>query len=463
MRNNGISKPLFQYFLIFIISGCTNTVITNSPQKDKTFSTLSLTLDYLDRKISTFISKPDGKNLVKELVYGSNKYPNDVKDVIDKDPGLYSQIITFSEINTRRIADPVFDTFIKDLEPLPTGNVYTVAGNGQQTFSGEDGPATSAAINKPFGMAFDKAGNMYISDTFNSVIRKVNKQTGKISTIAGKLLDYSYSGDNGPATNATLSRQTGLVYDEARNFLYISDTFNARIRKLNLNTGYIYTVAGNGTQGYTEDNVQATSASINNVYGIDLDKDGNLYLSDRFNNRIRKVNTTTGIITTVAGNGTPGSGGDGTPATSANISGPAHTVFDKAGNLYISDAGNGRVRKVSVSNGNISTIAGGGATAADQGVATNLILNAVGGLIINNTENSLYIFEYTINKVKKLNLNNGTLKMFAGNGSGGYNGDNQPATTATFTNPLGGTLDKWGDVYIVDSTNSRIRKVIRDF
>jgi sugar lactone lactonase YvrE len=304
---------------------------------------------------------------------------------------------------------------------------------------------------------------MYISDTFNSVIRKVNKQTGKISTIAGKLLDYSYSGDNGPATNATLSRQTGLVYDEARNFLYISDTFNARIRKLNLNTGYIYTVAGNGTQGYTEDNVQATSASINNVYGIDLDKDGNLYLSDRFNNRIRKVNTTTGIITTVAGNGTPGSGGDGTPATSANISGPAHTVFDKAGNLYISDAGNGRVRKVSVSNGNISTIAGGGATAADQGVATNLILNAVGGLIINNTENSLYIFEYTINKVKKLNLNNGTLKMFAGNGSGGYNGDNQPATTATFTNPLGGTLDKWGDVYIVDSTNSRIRKVIRDF
>ena len=223
-----------------------------------------------------------------------------------------------------------------------SGNIIsTVAGNGTADFSGDGGPATSAQINIPYGLAVDGAGNLYIADAVNNRIRKVDT-SGNISTVAGNGM-YGSSGDGGPATMAQLAVPTGVAVDSAGN-LYIADSDNNRVRKVDA-SGNISTVAGNGTADFSGYGGPATSAQLSMPMGVAVDSSGNLYIADTGNHRIRKVDAS-GNISTVAGNGTIGSSGYGGPATSAQLKAPHRVAVDSAGNLYIADTYNHQVRKV---------------------------------------------------------------------------------------------------------------------
>ena len=200
-------------------------------------------------------------------------------------------------------------------------------------------------MNDPFGVALDASGNLYLADTSNNRIREVAAGTGIITTVAGNGTQ-SYSGDGGAATSAELNVPYGVAVDASGN-LYIADTYNNRIREVAAGTGIITTVAGNGTQSYSGDGGAATSAELNYPYGVAVDASGNLYIADCYNSRIRKVAAGTGIITTVAGNGTAAYSGDGGAATSAKLYFPCGVALDASGNLYIVDTSNNRIRMVS--------------------------------------------------------------------------------------------------------------------
>ncbi|MFL6448655.1 MAG: Ig-like domain repeat protein [Bryobacteraceae bacterium] len=222
--------------------------------------------------------------------------------------------------------------------------ITTVAGRGYST--GDGGPATDAMLARPLGLAVDGSGNFYIADGGDFLdpgrIRKVSADTGVITTVAGNG-SYGFSGDGGPATSARLEGPSAVAVDGSGN-LYIAD--GNRIRKVSASTGVITTVAGNGSSGYSGDGGPATSASLFYPRGVAVDGSGNIYIADEDNNRIRKVSAGTGVITTVAGNGSDGFSGDGGPATSASLEGPSAVAVDGSGNLYIADWGNQRVRKV---------------------------------------------------------------------------------------------------------------------
>jgi uncharacterized protein (TIGR03437 family) len=327
-----------------------------------------------------------------------------------------------------------------------TGGLTLVAGNGTWGYSGDDGSATSAQMYQPRGLAMDSAGNLYIADSLNHRIRKVSN--GVITTVAGNGT-RGFSGDNGPATSAQLNNPYGVAADSAGN-LYIADTGNSRVRKVS--GGVITTVAGNGTAGFGGDNGPATSAQLNNPYVVAMDSAGNLYIADRSNSRIRKVSN--GTITTVAGNGTPGFGGDNGPATSAMLSLPSSVAVDSAGNLYIADYANYRIRKVS--NGTITTVAGNGTqgSAGDNGPATSAQFMSPVGIAVDSAGNP-YVADWYAHRIRK--ISNGAIATVAGGGSA--LGDNGPAASARFDEPWGIAVDSVGSLYIADVGNQRIRKV----
>ncbi len=263
----------------------------------------------------------------------------------------------------------------------------------------------------------------------------------------------------GKATLATFSAANGATYDSAGN-LYIADSINNRIRKVDT-SGIIKTFAGNGTQGFSGDGGQATAAALNYPYGVVVDKSGNLYISG--DNRIRKVDTN-GIITTFAGNGAKASNGQGTysgdggPATAAGLGDPSGIAFDTAGNLYICDLQNNRVRKVD-KNGIITTFAGNGLgkLAGEGGPAAAASLYAPSALTFDSLGN-LYILDTGNLRVRRVDTN-GIISTYAGNGVAGFSGDGGPATSATLNRPEGITCDKSGNIYIADYNNDRVRVV----
>src|ERR1035437_4513209 len=336
----------------------------------------------------------------------------------------------------------IADTYNQLGRKVSNGVITTVAGNGTQGFSGDNGPATSAQLGFPEGLAVDSAGSLYIADQENNRIRKVSN--GVITTVAGG--GTSGLGDNGPATSAQLT-PSGVAADSAGN-LYIADTGNIRIRKVS--NGVITTVAGGGS--FLGDNGPATSAQLVNPLGVAVDSAGNLYIGDSYHYRIRKVSN--GVITTVAGNGTPGFSGDNGPATSAQVSVPEGVALDAAGNLYIPDAGNNRIRKVS--GGVITTVAGGGSAGlGDNGPASSAELDGPVGVAVDSAGN-LYIADQGNNRVRK--VSNGLITTVAGGGTSGL-GDNGPATSAQLNGPTGVAVDSAGDLYIADFYDNRIRKV----
>jgi len=339
-----------------------------------------------------------------------------------------------------------------------TGIITTMAGNGTQGYSGDNGAATSASLHQPIGVAVDSAGNIYIADSVNARIRKVAAGTGIITTVAGNGT-VGYSGDNGAATSASLYGPSGVAVDSAGN-IYIADSGNYCIRKVAAGTGIITTMAGNGTQGYSGDNGAATSASLHQPIGVAMDSAGNIYIADAANNRIRKVTAGTGIIITVVGNGTQGYSGDNGAATSASLDYPEGVAVDSAGNIYIADSVNLRIRKVAAGTGIITTVAGNGTYeySGDKGAATSSSLNGPSGVAVDSAGN-IYIAETGNNCIRKVAAGTGIITTVAGNGTYGYSGDNGAATSAGLEGPSGVAVDSGGNIYIADTGSNCIRKV----
>jgi trimeric autotransporter adhesin len=333
-------------------------------------------------------------------------------------------------------------------------SINTIVGNGTAGYSGDGGPAGNAELNNPSGIAVDAAGNLYIADPANNRVREVMAGAGIISTIAGNGT-AGYSGDGGPATSAELQSPVGVAVDSAGN-LYIADQGNNVIRKVATN-GTITTVAGNNAEGYSGDNGQATNATLYAPAGVALDSADNLYIADAGNNRIRLVNTT-GTITTFAGNGTAGYSGDNGPAAAATLNKPSALVEDAKNNLYLADTGNSVIRLVNTT-GTITTIAGNGTAgySGDNGQATNATLNAPYGLQVDSSGN-LYIADTKNNVIRLVNAA-GNITTIAGNGAPGFSGDGGPATDAILNSPIGIVFGSQGSLDVSDEGNGRVREL----
>ncbi len=330
--------------------------------------------------------------------------------------------------------------------------ITTIAGNDTVGFSGDGGPATNAKMYLPTGITMDVYGNIYFADYGNYRIRKISP-AGIITTIGGNG-SIGYSGDGGPATDATFSSALyGIAVDASGN-VYIADRDNNVIREI-FTTGIIKTIAGTGSIGFSGDGGPATAAAFWGPEGVTLDHFGNIYISDASNNRIRKINSS-GIVSTIAGNGSGGFSGDGGPATDASLLTPSYTTISSTGEIYISDVTNNRIRKISTS-GIISTVAGNGTygSSGDGGMATAAELYSPGAIALDGFDN-LYIASYA--GVRKVDLS-GIITTFAGNGALGYSGDGGPATAAELNGPWGITFDRAFNLNIADFDNSVIRKV----
>jgi uncharacterized protein (TIGR03437 family) len=320
-------------------------------------------------------------------------------------------ISTFFANGTSGIAiDPQGTVYYTDaststVHKLIGGVATTIAGNGNFGYAGDGGPATSATLfmsSGTTGVAVDGAGNVYFTDGYNNVIRKINKLTGIITTYAGNGFGAGtgfggFAGDNGLATSAQLDIPTDIAIDANGN-LYICDTSNSRVRKVTPG-GIITTFAGNGHVVYEGDNVQAATTAVPDPSGIAVDSQGNVYIAS--NRRVRKV-TPDGIITTVAGTGVRDFSGDGGPAIAATLKGPFGLGVDQFGNLYIADNGNGRVRKVDAA-GIITTYAGIDGNAStplgDGGPATSAYLGNVGDLMVDASNNVYVVASGRIRKI----------------------------------------------------------------
>jgi sugar lactone lactonase YvrE len=347
----------------------------------------------------------------------------------------------------------VFFSFLLFNINISSQIISTIAGSGFNGYSGDGGPATSAAFSYPKGICFDGSGNLYIAGWNNCRIRKV-LPSGIITSVAGNG-SWGYSGDGGPATSA----QIGTVYEvacDASGNLYFADYYHNVVRKVDA-SGIITTIAGNGINGHFGDGGLATSASLFGPKGLTFDKYGNLYISEM--NYIRKVNTS-GIITSIAGNGSS-SGGDGGPATSAGLDVPHGMTTDTIGNLYIVDQGNNSIRKIN-SSGIITTIAGSGAIgySGDGGPAVLAKLYYPYSIAIDPQRN-LYITDTWNHVIRKIDTN-GIITTVAGNGTnagtfpGSFSGDGGPAILAGLDMPMG-IASKGSDLYISDGSNHRIR------
>jgi uncharacterized protein (TIGR03437 family) len=332
-------------------------------------------------------------------------------------------------------------------------DISTAAGNGTPGYSGDGSTASSGQLNSPTGVAVDSAGNLYIADTLNCRIRKVTS-SGTLSTFAGNGT-LSYSGNGGPAIQAQLNAPEGVAADAAGNF-YVADTLNNVVRIVSPN-GIIANFAGKGGAGDSGDGGAATSAQLNGPQGMAVDASGNLFIADTLNAKVRKVSTS-GVITTVAGSGTPGYGGDGSAAGNAQLNGPQGVAVDTAGDVYIADFGNSRVRKVSAASGDITTVAGNGTFgySGDGGPAVNAQLNGPQGVAV-DTAGNLYIADSENNLIREVTPS-GLIATVAGNGVAGYSGDGGPAASAQVGNPVGVVVDAVGNIFIVDAS-VRVRQV----
>jgi hypothetical protein len=339
--------------------------------------------------------------------------------------------------------------------------IATMAGSGASGFSGDNGPAIGAQIDASGGLAVDGAGNLYFSDPLSSRVRMVSP-AGIISTVAGTGT-AGYNGDNIPAAQAQLNAPAGLAVDRAGN-LYIADSGNARIRMVSAATGQIVTLAGTGTAGYNGENLAATIAELKLPMGVAVDAAGDLYIADSGNARVREVSALTGEIVTVVGAGSAGFSGDAGPAASAQLKDPYAVAVDGQGNLYIVDltgaAGatgtGGRIRQVNAATGVINTIAGNG-TAGYNGdgiAAVKAELNDPVAIAL-DAKGNLYIADAGNDRVRVVSA--GIIRTVAGTGSAGYNGDGIPAIGANLV-PQGVSTDSAGDLFVADD-GSRIRMV----
>ena len=339
------------------------------------------------------------------------------------------------------------------LTVTPGATAGTIAGRGTIGYSGDSGAATGATFASPSAVAYDASGDLFIADTDNNVIREVSA-SGVVTTIAGNG-QQGYSGDGGAATSAELNAPTGIAVDASGN-LYVADSGNNRIREVS--GGTITTIAGTGVAGYSGDGSAAISAELDLPSAVAVDGSGNLYIADTDNNVIREIKS--GIITTVAGNGQQGYSGDGGAATSASLDTPSGVAVDASGNIFIADTHNQRIREVS--GGTITTVAGSGPItfsggySGDGGSATSALLARPTGIAFDAAGN-IYIADTNNNRLRK--VGNGSIDTVEGSGAQGFGGDGGTATSAVLNNPSDAAINSSGGVAITDMLNERIRGV----
>lgn len=396
---------------------------------------------------------------------------------------------------------------------IQPGTIGTIAGTGRPGYAGDGGPAVAAWLNEPKSIILDGSGAIYIADSENHLIRKVDVATGIISTVAGcpapaapaeaphpvpadpsiageeddplgdltlsgperfvQVADLSgtvrflvgaasgdnrFGGDGGPATGATLNFPSGLAVDE-RN-LYIADTMNHRVRQVDLVTGIITTLAGTGQHRLSGDGGPAVSAALNEPCALALDGKGNLYIADQSNNRIRKVERGSGVITTVAGTGEATYEGDGMPAREAALAGPSGLATGLDGALYIADTFNGRIRRVDLETGLISTVAGDGGAYRYTGQPGEFStsLSRPYGIAVDG-EGNILITDSDSHLIRRWDCRKSTITALAGNGVAQFSGDGQCARNSSLNYPFGVSVDGRGNIYVADTFNHRVRMI----
>lgn len=390
-----------------------------------------------------------------------------------------------------------------------SGTIGTVAGTGEPGHAGDGGSATLACLNEPKSLAVAK-GCLYIADSENHVIRKVDLASGLISTVAGRPADIApapeetaatsesfdddplggpsqaipekfaqlgdlsgtvrfvvgtapktgrFEGDGGPATKATLNFPSAVALDRQGN-LYVADTMNHRVRRVDVQTGIISTVAGTGQHRCSGDGGQATAAALNEPSALVLDDQGNLFIADQSNNRVRRVDAATGVITTIAGTGQAAYTGDGGPATDSGLAGPSGLALSPDGMLYVADTFNGRIRMVDLSTGLIATVAGDGGEYRYQGhpqeFSTSLsrpygiALDREGHILVTDSDSHL---------IRRWDRRKKIITLVAGNGLARFHGDGGPPQESSLNYPFGVAVAETGNVYIADTFNHRIRVI----
>jgi sugar lactone lactonase YvrE len=283
---------------------------------------------------------------------------------------------------------------------------------------------------------------------------------GTITTVAGTAGNAGYAGDDAPATSAKLDNPRKIALDSSGN-LYIADTVNNVIRKVTASTGIITTIAGNGTPGNSGDNGLATKAALNSPNGVAVDSSGNIYIADTGNNVIREVSASSGVIERVAGNGTSGYSGDEGYATNATLNSPNGVALDPSGDIYIADTNNDVIRKVTASSDIITTVAGSGSAgySGDKGAATSAKLTIPDSVAVDSSGN-IYIADTGNNVIREVAASSGDITTIAGNGTSGYSGDNGAATSAKLSIPNGVAVDSSGNTYVADTGNNVIREIV---
>ena len=336
------------------------------------------------------------------------------------------------------------------------GIITTIAGTGERGYAGDGGTAVAALLSEPFMCAFDAAGNLYVADAMNHCVRRVERGSGVIVTIGGTGAE-GYSGDGGPATAATFNQPYSLQVD-TNDDVYVVDRLNYVIRKIDASTGIVTTVAGTGQPGYNGDGGPATSAQMREPNDCFLDGRGGLLVADVRDQRVRRLDLASGVMTTFAGNGEKERTGDGLPALEARILGARAVCMDGAGNTYIAEREGNGVRKVDA-NGVMSTVAGTGefGYTGDGGPATAATWGGPKAIRCDHGGN-LLVVDTENHAIRRIDAATGIVTTVAGGRLGGE-GDGGPATAAAMDRPHGCEVDARGNIYVADSNNHRVRVV----
>lgn len=396
---------------------------------------------------------------------------------------------------------------------VKVGTIHTVAGTGKPGWSGPDREALSADLNEPKGVAVDKMGNVYIADSENNLIRRIDRGTGRLRVVAGHVqrgepraggaaaissppeqdddplgdaganpsnafaqqtdlsgtvryvvngaaMGKRFEGDGGPAVKALLNFPTAVAVDQAGH-VYLADTMNHRVRRVDAVTGVMTTLAGIGSPRFSGDGGPATEAGLNEPSALALSETGLLYIADQSNNRVRAVELETGTIRTVAGTGTAAYGGDGMLASESSLAGPSGLAVGTDGTLYIADTFNGRIRAVDPTTGLISTVAGDGGEYRYQGPEeqNSQSLSRPSGLAIDAAGN-LYIADSDNHLIRRWDRQSRTLTRLAGVGQATFGGDGGSSLEAGVSYPFGLAVDQAGRLLIADTFNHRIREIV---